>query len=130
MNNRVRSLVAGILLVLATPLAAAAPDARADAEIRHLVDFIAASGCQFIRNGDAHESKAAAEHLLMKYGKAKSRLTTAEQFIDKVASRSYLTGNEYRVRCPGKPEIASGSWLGAELQTWRQPAAAAKTAAR
>jgi len=129
MKHSHRSLVAGIALALAAPFAVAAPDARADAEIRHLVDFIAASGCQFIRNGDPHDSKAAAEHLLMKYGKAKSRLSTAEQFIDKVASRSYLSGNEYRVRCPGKPEIASGEWLGAELRAWRQPAAA-KTAAR
>lgn len=129
MKRSNRSLVAGIVLVLAAPFAGAAPDARADAEIRHLVDFIAASGCQFIRNGDAHDSKAAAEHLLMKYGKAKSRLSTPEQFIDKVASRSYLTGSEYRVRCPSKPEIASGSWLTTELQAWRQPAAA-KTAAR
>lgn len=124
-----QSLVAGIALALTAPFAAAEPDARADAEIRHLVDFIAASGCQFIRNGDAHDPKAAAEHLLMKYGKAKSRLSTPEQFIDKVASRSYLSGKEYRVRCPGKPETASGSWLTAELQAWRQPAAA-KTAAR
>lgn len=129
MKTSNRSLVAGILLALAAPFAAAAPDARADAEIRHLVDFIAASGCQFIRNGDAHESKAAAEHLLMKYGKAKSRLSTPEQFIDKVASRSYLTGNEYRVRCPGKAEIGSGRWLVTELQNWRQPAAT-KTAER
>lgn len=129
MKKSNQSLLAGILLALAAPFATAAPDARADAEIRHLVDFIAASGCQFIRNGDAHESKAAAEHLLMKYGKAKSRLSTPEQFIDKVASRSYLSGKEYRVRCPGKPEIASGNWLTAELQVWRQPAAA-KTAAR
>lgn len=129
MKNSKRSLVAGIVLALAAPFAAAAPDARADAEIRHLVDFIAASGCQFIRNGDAHDSKAAAEHLLMKYGKAKSRLSTPEQFIDKVASRSYLTGKEYRVRCPGKPEIGSGGWLVTELHAWRQ-SVAAKTAAR
>lgn len=129
MKNSSRALALGLMLALASSFAAAAPDARADAEIRHLVDFIAASGCQFIRNGDAHDSKAAAEHLLMKYGKAKSRLSTPEQFIDKVASRSYLTGSEYRVRCPGKPEIASGNWLVTELQAWRQ-SVAAKTAAR
>lgn len=97
----------------------ARPDARADREIRHLLEFVGASGCTFIRNGDPHASKDAAEHLAMKYERAQSRLETAEQFIEKVASQSYLTGEQYRVQCPGQAEMATAEWLGAELAAER-----------
>jgi hypothetical protein len=113
-------LVAGAFLAVLPMLALAEPDARSEREIRHLVDFVSASGCTFIRNGDPHPSKDAAEHLLMKYERARSRLSTTEQFIDKVASGSYLTGREYRVQCPGQPEVANAEWLKVELSTWRQ----------
>lgn len=120
-----RARIAAGLLALCVALPAhATPDARGDRDIRHLVDFIAGSGCTFIRNGDAHDAKAAAEHLAMKYGKAKSRLGSAEDFIERVASRSYLTGREYRVQCPGQPEMAAGTWLRGELVAWRRAGAA------
>lgn len=119
MRQQLPAAALTMLLLSAGSTVLATPGARADAEIRHLIDFVAASGCSFVRNGDPHEPKAAAEHLLMKYGKAKSRVDTAEDFIDKVASRSYLTGNPYSVRCPGKPEITTRAWLEGELRATR-----------
>jgi hypothetical protein len=112
-------LFVGVLLAALPMLAQATPDPNSDREIRHLVEFVSASGCTFIRNGDAHDSKSAAEHLLMKYQRAQSRLKTAEQFIDAVATRSYLSGREYRVQCPGQPETANAPWLQGELAAWR-----------
>jgi hypothetical protein len=114
-------LVVVLWVTLASP-ALATPDAVADREIRHLLDFVSASACTFIRNGDPHPSKEAAEHLLMKYERARSRLATAEQFIDKVASGSYLTGREYRVQCAGRAEMATADWLRAELAAARAAA--------
>lgn len=108
------------LILLAPCLGLAEPDARADREIRHLLDFVAASSCTFIRNGDPHAAKDAADHLAMKYERARSRLQSAEQFIDKVASQSYLTGRQYRVQCPGQVEMATAEWLGAELLALRK----------
>lgn len=113
------ALFVAVLWVALAPPAMATPDAVADREIRHLLDFVGASGCTFIRNGDPHASKDAAEHLLMKYERAQSRLKTAEQFIDKVASGSYLTGQEYRVQCAGRAEMATAEWLRAELAAAR-----------
>lgn len=120
-NAHVQSVIAGVALALLGTASAAAPSAQADREIRHLVDFVAASGCTFIRNGDAHDAKSAAEHLAMKYGKARSRLSTPEQFIEHVASRSFFTGREYRVQCPGKAAQSSAQWLTTELASWRRP---------
>jgi hypothetical protein len=117
--NQLFRMLASVLLAALPISVVAAPDANSDREIRHLVDFVSASGCTFIRNGDAHDSKSAAEHLLMKYGRAQGRLETTEQFIEAVATRSYLTGREYRVQCPGQPEVANAAWLEQELTAWR-----------
>ena len=120
MNRYIRTALAAVALATLGTTAGATPSAQADREIRHLVDFVAASGCTFIRNGDAHDAKSAAEHLAMKYGKARSRLGTTEQFIEHVASRSFFTGREYQVQCPGKPAMTSASWLNGELDHWRR----------
>lgn len=109
------ALLTGAAIGLMPSLSPATPDEHSDREIRHLIDFVSTSGCTFIRNGDPHDSKSAAEHLLMKYGRAKSRLDTPEEFIAAVATRSYLTGQEYRVQCPGSAEMANADWLQAEL---------------
>lgn len=114
-----RLLPIAMLLAMGASAAQATPDARAERDIRHLLEFVADSGCTFIRNGDAHDAKAAADHLAMKYGKARSRLTTPEAFIEHIAARSYFSGREYRVRCPGMAEQASARWLGDELKAWR-----------
>ncbi len=120
-RTQVKAVMAGVALALLGATAVAAPSAQADREIRHLVDFVATSGCTFIRNGDAHDAKSAADHLAMKYGKARSRLSTPEQFIEHVASRSFFTGREYRVQCPGKAAQSSAQWLTTELASWRRP---------
>lgn len=117
-------------MTLAAGAVQATPDARADGEIRHLLDFVSASGCTFIRNGDPHDAPSAAGHLAMKYGKAKSRLATPEQFIEHVASKSFFTGQAYRVQCPGTAAINSSDWLRAELVRWRHLQGAAAVAAR
>ena len=115
---RRRLAVLALALLAPTPLLAT-PGAEAEREIRALISFVAASDCRFIRNGDAHAAAAAADHLAMKYGKARTRLSTPEQFIEHVATRSYFTGREYRVQCPGSGEQSSAAWLRGELQALR-----------
>lgn len=118
-----------LAMLLAPAMASATPDARAEREIRQLIDSVSASGCTFLRNGEAHDPAAAAEHLAMKYGKARRYLDSTEEFIDKVASRSFLTGSEYRVSCNGR-ETATGSWLGQRLQALRAEKPAARPQAQ
>lgn len=40
----------------------------------------------------------------MKLGNTRNRIDTAEQFIDKVASSSSITGKPYIVKIPGKSD--------------------------
>lgn len=52
----------------------------------------------FVRNGTEYSPKVAAEHLSMKREKAGSRLKTAREFIDKVASKSSMSDKPYLIK--------------------------------
>ena len=69
--------------------------AAEDNEIAFLLSYIAGSDCIFIRNGDEHQAKDASEHLEMKYNHAKDRIKSAEDFIDKIATKSSFSGKPY-----------------------------------
>ncbi|MBU0961142.1 MAG: DUF5329 domain-containing protein, partial [Proteobacteria bacterium] len=66
-------------------------------EINYLLSYLSDSGCTFIRNGNEHQAQEAREHLEMKYNHAKGRIKTAEDFIDKIASKSSLSRRQYEV---------------------------------
>ncbi|MBL0955966.1 MAG: DUF5329 family protein [Leptospira sp.] len=77
----------------------------------------------FIRNGDSHSAKDAENHLRYKLNEAKNSFFapdpkdwTAKLFIDKVASKSFLSGTPYKIRYPNGKEIASATWLYEELK--------------
>jgi hypothetical protein len=55
-------------------------------------------GAVFIRNGEEHTAQAAADHLQMKREKAGLRIKTAQDFIDKIASKSSISGELYMIR--------------------------------
>ena len=118
MNAIVRTfLLAASLAVPAT--APAAPDAKASREIDHLLAFVAASDCKFVRSGSEYDGKAAREHLKRKLDAVRSKLSTADQFVDRIASESSMTGEAYKVRC-GSRELTSKAWLHGELTTYRK----------
>lgn len=113
------------LLAAALPFAAAAQPApvgaRTQAEIGHLIDYISRSGCRFNRNGDWADTAAARGHVAMKYEYLRDRglIGSAEDFIDRAASRSSLSGKDYLVQCPGAAAVPSGAWLRSELEHYR-----------
>jgi hypothetical protein len=100
--------------------AGAAYGGPADPEIEYLLTAIGQSGCSFVRNGTEHASGEAEDHLRMKYRKGARHIDTAEDFIEKVASGSFLSGRPYQVRCPGEAEQAAASWLQSRLQEHRR----------
>jgi hypothetical protein len=55
-------------------------------------------GAQFYRNGEWYDATTAADHLRMKLSKAGSRVKTTQDFIDKVASESSMTGEAYKIK--------------------------------
>lgn len=112
-----------LLVFLLAPLLAAptraADDATTAAEIGYLLDFVATSGCTFIRNGSRNDPEAAADHLRLKYSNGKRYVDSAEQFIDRLASESSWSGKPYTVECQGTIE-PSQAWLNRALADYRQ----------
>jgi len=123
MNPR-RLAMQGALLALlpgAMPLHAAPLPEAARGEIEAVLARLAASGCQFKRNGSWHSAVEAQAHLRRKldYLVDKGAVVSAEQFIERAASKSSLSGQVYQVKCGSQAPVASGAWLHAELQRLR-----------
>lgn len=123
MNPRLPCVALASMLALAhaTPLTA---PARADVEA--LLTRLQTSGCEFNRNGSWYAGAQARAHLLKKldYLEGKDMVSTAEQFIERAASTSSMSGTPYLVRCAGQAPVASAVWLRAELQQLRAGRAA------
>lgn len=122
-----------ILALLACTLVAAASaaplPAPARAEVDALLTRLQTSGCEFNRNGSWYAGADAKAHLLKKldYLEGKDMVKTAEQFIERGASGSSMSGKPYLVRCAGKAPVESARWLTAELQQVRAVRAAASS---
>jgi hypothetical protein len=78
----------------------APPPALSEAEkIDRLIAAVAAlDGAVFIRNGSEHTPAEAAKHLRDKASNADDKVTTAQEFIDHIGSKSSLSGEEYTIR--------------------------------
>lgn len=109
-----------LMLLFAGP-ALAAPPPQAAREIEQLITALGGSGCDFQRNGSWHAAAKAEAHLRRKYDWLLERdmVASAEQFIERAATQSSLSGRAYQVRCPGKPAVTSSSWLRVQLQQIR-----------
>jgi hypothetical protein len=112
-------LAAAAALSFGLAHAAAPQDTAAKNEIDHLLNYIAASSCTFIRNGSEFPADKARDHLAGKYRFAGSRVSTAEDFIKYLATQSSMSGAPYHVRC-GNTDALSGTWLTTELNRYRK----------
>jgi hypothetical protein len=117
------TLIAGLTLL---PAAHAATPLAAQAEIDYLLDFVETSGCEFYRNGTWHDSATARAHLRSKYEAyaSFSQINTAEEFIEKAATKSSITGEAYEARCGGREVVTSKKWLTGALTRHRADEAA------
>jgi hypothetical protein len=115
----------GLVLMLAAGLALADPDAAGEREIEHLLDYVAASHCTFMRNGADYPAAQARDHLAMKYRFTRGRIHTADEFIQYLATQSSVSGEPYKIACAGHQEPA-GAWLANELHRYRSTTQAAQ----
>ena len=115
-------IVAGAV-VIALP-ASAAPSAATQREISGLMQALETSGCRFQRNGTWYDAVAARGHLQRKYDYLLKRdmVDSSEQFIERAASRSSMSGKAYKVSCSGAPEQDASAWFLQQLRRLRTPA--------
>ncbi|MEN8763156.1 MAG: DUF5329 family protein [Thiogranum sp.] len=90
-----------------------------DKTVLHLIDHVAGSGLTFIRNNDRYTSAEAAEHMNKKYRHFREDIKTAEDFIERCASRSLLSGKPYFVINAQGEQVRTSEWLLAELADYR-----------
>ena len=122
MNSRLFAVLAMAVGLSILPPLVAQPVQTAQTEINYLLDFVEISGCEFYRNGSWYDSVRAQEHLRKKYDylAARDRIVTAEDFIEKAASESSLSGIPYEIRCGGGcTTVATSEWLLAVLARYR-----------
>lgn len=117
-----------MLPCLLASVAAAAPlSPVARAEIDALVSRLETSGCEINRNGTWYPAAEVRSHLLTKLGYLEERgaVQSAEEFIDRAASRSSMSGRPYLIRCGDQRPTETGTWLAQQLQAMRASAPAA-----
>lgn len=118
-----RVFAAAIALWCGCVLAAPSPSRP---EIDALLGRLQSSGCSFNRNGSWYEASDARAHLVKKleYLEDRNLVQTTEQFIERAASGSSLSGKPYLVRCGSAAPLESRTWLTQQLKALRANAAA------
>lgn len=104
------------------PAMAVAGAPRAKDEINHLLDYTQQSGCQFNRNGTWYSAVEARDHLQKKYAYLvkKGWITKAEDFIERAATKSSMSGRAYQVKCGNESQKSTPGWLTDELKRYRK----------
>ena len=114
---RRRIVLVGLLAGAFALPARAAPTEAERARIERLIAFVAGqTGLKFVRNGSAYSPADAAKFLRGKFDKMGEHVTTAQQFIDEIASRSSTTGQAYQIRFADGRSVPVAQFLGDELR--------------
>ena len=87
-------------------------------EIQYLLHHVEHSHCIFIRNGTEHDAESARSHIEKKYNYLKSRIDSAEDFIESAASKSSFSGKPYQIKC-GDQTSSANEWLASSLKNYR-----------
>jgi len=116
-----RTALFALLLGAAAALAQATPSASEQKLIDTLILRVSnMKTMTFMRNGDEHNAADAAKHMKAKFDHFKDEIVTAEDFIDRCASRSEMTGKAYQVKMPNGAVRDANEFLNAELRTLRK----------
>ncbi|NIP52627.1 MAG: DUF5329 domain-containing protein, partial [Phycisphaerae bacterium] len=68
----------------------------------------------------AYDSKDAAEHIRTKYEHFREVINTPEDFINRCAARSLMSGKPYFVQCTDNVKKPTADWLIVELAKYRR----------
>jgi len=118
-----RAALLTLLLGASALLAQATPSAAEEQMIDTLIQRVSKMNAMvFLRNGNEYTAADAAKHMQAKYDYFKKDLATAEDFIDRCASRSEVTGQPYKVKLTDGAVRDANEFLNSELRALRQKA--------
>ena len=84
-------------------------------KIQYLIDQVGKSNMTFIRNGNEHSPSRAKSHLELKLSKSNGSCSV-EDFINKIASKSSITGEPYYIKYPDGRMIKAADWFREKLK--------------
>ncbi len=90
-----------------------------DDEIDYLISSVGKSGCTLIRNGKRYSRKDARAHRKSKRRRNAHLIDSTEEFIEKIASKSSISGKHYLINCKGGDQQPAGEWFTTELRKYR-----------
>jgi hypothetical protein len=91
-----------------------------DEEIDYLLVTVGGSECTFIRNGKRYPAQKAQDHLQTKRERGKRHFDSADEFIEKIASKSSFSGKPYRIQCGDEAEQTAAEWFTSLLTLHRE----------
>jgi hypothetical protein len=119
-------IIAAVVLLVSLQAGAEKKDdnekqAGLDETIAYLLEFVRTSDVIFIRNGKEHSAEDAVKHIQKKYNHYKKKIKTPEDFIEKSATKSMMSGKLYQIKLKDGTVITCKDWLTAELERYRNP---------
>ena len=113
-----RSLLIGAGAIwVAAATAGAAPPPHELSRIERLIAFVESQkDMKFIRNGSEYDCNDAARFLRGKMEAMGAEVTTAREFIERIASKSSMSGRPYHVKFADGRMMTAADFLGAELK--------------
>lgn len=121
MNTSLRIIIMLALVLICSMVQAMDNKDAMEKEIQHLFDHLKNSQCEFNRNGKWYNTEDAIKHINKKYQYLikKGLVNSTEQFIDRAASKSSMSGKPYLVKCDASEPIKSSIWFTNELTRFR-----------
>jgi hypothetical protein len=119
-EERSKGLRPTLCLMALLSFSAGAGAGTGEEEIQYLLESVGQSGCEFMRNEKSHDATDAEAHLRMKYRNGKFWINDAEQFIERIASKSSWSGQPYFISCPNTDPKLSAAWLLERLDAYRK----------
>lgn len=114
-----RAVLILALISLAPVVSADEAESAMNLEIDYLLDTVESSDCVFVRNGSEHKGAAAKDHLSLKRRRGKKYFSTADEYIDRLASSSSWSGKPYHIRCGEETHLAK-DWFMDVLTKFRE----------
>jgi len=111
-----RCFLAAVMSMLAA-VAHAAPPLHEQTRIERLIQFVESQkDMKFIRNGSEYNCADAAKFLRGKLESMGGEVTTAREFIERIASKSSMSGQPYHVKFGDGRLIPAAQFLADELK--------------
>ena len=116
--SMIRSIYSFLFVAILIPAGAGVSAASQEAAIQYLLDSVGSSSCRLVRNDITYSSREFLEHLRSKMALNEELIGSAEEFIEKIATRSAVSEIPYVAICDGQLKITQ-AWFSDLLASHR-----------